>query len=655
MKDCASFRPQNITLTQHLSTVKFKAREICDLKSIQEVAGCFDGVKWDGNSFMALCPCHSDRKQSLKVSIGDNGGIVLHCHAGCETGDILQRVGLNIQDIMPEREAPKKSGFDFQSIVATYEYPNGTRKLRDIYKGFMWQHKAPSGEWVPKRGDAPHVLYHAGGPARGKVYLVEGEKDADNVGRLGLHAVSSENGADKGGKGWYPSYTDELAGLDVVVLPDNDDVGRKYMDGVAAEIDKVAKSVKVLDLTKIMPDLPEKGDVSDMIAHLGPEATLTKLAELEAVTDEWVPFTLSAEATPYTATAAADFGEDQTSFVWYPYIPVGDYTVLMAPGGTGKTYLICGIAAAVSRGEALPGDLKPGAPHNVLIISAEDRGELLKRRLQASGADLSRVLILDCMASEGLNFTDGYSTFKATIQAYKPALVVIDPWHGFVGADADLNKVNAVRPIFQKLANVAKACECGLILVSHVNKRAQGENVNNAATGSTDFINAARSALYVIFDEQNDDARIMVHTKSNYARHGRSVIFSISNGGISWDGFSDIDRQTMEEAARSRKTPGEVVKGKAFRDGTKDLLIRALDDAAIPFDDVRFTYEGFKRKYGGDVFGTYQPKRILDEVVPDMIAHGYEIITGKQVRDGDNKGNGFVIHPVSTPPDQMSI
>ena len=130
-------------MTQHLSTVKFKAREICDLKSIQEVAGCFDGVKWDGNSFMALCPCHSDRKQSLKVSIGDNGGIVLHCHAGCETGDILQRVGLNIQDIMPEREAPKKSGFDFQNIVATYEYPNGARKLRDIYKGFMWQHKAP--------------------------------------------------------------------------------------------------------------------------------------------------------------------------------------------------------------------------------------------------------------------------------------------------------------------------------------------------------------------------------------------------------------------------------------------------------------------------------------------------------------------------------
>lgn len=354
---------------------------------------------------------------------------------------------------------------------------------------------------------------------------------------------------------------------------------------------------------------------------------------------------------------ASDFGEDRTTWVWWPYIPVGDYTVLMAPGGTGKTYFMCGIAAAVSKGNQLPGDIKPKGPGNVLIISAEDRGELLRKRLQACGADLNRVFILDCMDSTGLNFSDGYDHFAATVAECDPALVVIDPWHGFVGERADLNKVNAVRPIFQKLANIAKSCECGMILVSHVNKRQQTENVNNAATGSTDFINAARSALYLIFDEEDDDARIMIHTKSNYARYGRSVIFTFDSGGISWGGFSEIDRQTMEEAARSRKTPGEVVKGKAFRDGTKDLLIRALDDAVNPFTDVKFTYDGFKAVYGGDVFGTFQPKRILDEVAPEMRGRGYDIITGKQVRDGENKGNGFWIHPVNLPgpPEQMPM
>ena len=58
----------------------------------------------------------------------------------------------------------------------------------------------------------------------------------------------------------------------------------------------------------------------------------------------------------FIARSAYEFGEDKTEFVWYPYIPVGDYSVLMADGGTGKTILCCGIAAAISKGEALPGD-----------------------------------------------------------------------------------------------------------------------------------------------------------------------------------------------------------------------------------------------------------------------------------------------------------
>lgn len=360
--------------------------------------------------------------------------------------------------------------------------------------------------------------------------------------------------------------------------------------------------------------------------------------DLERYADE-----INSGLTRYTAKMAAEFGEDITSFVWFPFIPVGDYTVLMAPGGTGKTYYICGIAAAISKGYALPGDERK-QPGTVLIISAEDRGELLKKRLMASGADLNKVFILDCQASEGLNFTDGYAVFKETIKAYSPRLVVIDPWHGFIGAGVDINKVNAVRPVFQRLANIAKECHCGMVLISHVNKRSQGENVNNAATGSTDFVNASRSALYIIFDENDSDRRIVVHTKSNYARYGDSVCFRIEDGGIVWDGFSDIDRQTMEQAARQRKTPCEIMHDKENQDSMHTNLIRALLDAGNPFDIVRFTYQGFKEKYGFNVFGNMQPKRALDAVADAMAARGYEVQTGIQVRTGDTKGNGFALH-----------
>lgn len=347
----------------------------------------------------------------------------------------------------------------------------------------------------------------------------------------------------------------------------------------------------------------------------------------------------------FQAKTAAEFGEDVTRFVWYPFIPIGDYTVLMAPGGTGKTYLVCGIAAAISNGLELPGDDPPDdGPQSVLIISAEDRGELLKKRLRASGANLDRVYIIDCMNSVGLNFTEGYDSFRATIMEYKPRLVIIDPWHGFLGADIDINRVNAIRPVFQKLANLAKDCGCGLILISHVNKRAQGENVNHAATGSTDFINAARSALYVIFDEEDEDGRVMIHTKSNYARHGQSVKFRIGlEGGIEWAGFSEITRETMEQAARQRKTPGEVIRNKEERDTINEALVDALMDAANPFDTVRFTYDGFKTQYGMGIFGAMQPKRALDAVADIMAGRGYQLNTGIQVKKDGAKGNGFAI------------
>ena len=314
-------------------------------------------------------------------------------------------------------------------------------------------------------------------------------------------------------------------------------------------------------------------EIDELLRHI-PAAKITKLTQSGMTVEEiWrqtkaainnsEPLRFDGSTVLYNAKSAAAFGECDTRFIWAPYVPVGDYTVLMADGGTGKTILCCGIAAAISRGESLPGDYFGDTQgKTVLLISAEDTGELLKKRLSASGANLERVFILDCLASVGLNFTDGYDEFVDLIQRYKPALAVIDPWHAFIGDNIDINRVNCVRPVFQRLANLAKTCDCGLVLVSHVNKRAQGENANNAATGSTDFINAARSAMRVIFDDEpgRENSRVLVHTKSNYAAPGKSVRYRITeDGGLVWDGFSDITRRTLEDAARWRKTTYEAL------------------------------------------------------------------------------------------------
>ena len=78
---------------------------------------------------------------------------------------------------------------------------------------------------------------------------------------MGLTATTNPLGAGK----WSDIYNPGFAGRDVVILPDNDEPGRKHSSEVSQSLFKTAKSIKILNL----PDLPEKGDVSDWLIAEG--------------------------------------------------------------------------------------------------------------------------------------------------------------------------------------------------------------------------------------------------------------------------------------------------------------------------------------------------------------------------------------------------
>lgn len=357
---------------------------------------------------------------------------------------------------------------------------------------------------------------------------------------------------------------------DVIIIEDNDELGGVFSEHVTEAVKKFAKSITVIPIIRIMKKAPQGADISCVIESYGLENAKERFEDVVAITDPIYVLHVRAKQ-------ASEFGEDNTQFLWYPYLPIGDYSVLMAAGGTGKTFFCCAVAAFVSSGVALPGDDTTGDPERVLIISAEDTGEILKKRLENSGANLDNVFIIDCKNSEDMNFTNAPEEFEQEIMRYRAKLVIIDPWHAFLGANIDINRVNCVRPVFQKIANMAKRCNCAFLLVSHVNKRAQGENANNAATGSADFINASRSAMQIICDESDQDVRYCVHTKSNYAPYGKTVIYRIQNDGVVWDGFSDdITKATIEQAARMKKTVSEIKSKNVEKEETKGKLNEAI-------------------------------------------------------------------------------
>lgn len=245
------------------------------LSALQRTTG--HAPKLNGHGYICHCPAHEDETPSLSISEGDNGKVLLYCHAGCSYEAITAALGL---DRKPATQAPKNGA---RRLVATYSYhaADGVevrQKLRYDPKDFRIRHQGASGEWVYKAGPGPAVLYRLpelqAAITKGEtVFVCEGEKDADRLAALGFVTTCNIEGAASPGQKtkWRKEYTAQLAGAArVILLPDNDEPGRAHMAAVAAAL---KGDVRIVDL----PGLPAKGDVSDW---LNQDHTAEELAAL---------------------------------------------------------------------------------------------------------------------------------------------------------------------------------------------------------------------------------------------------------------------------------------------------------------------------------------------------------------------------------------
>jgi hypothetical protein len=194
---------------------------------------------------------------------------LVHCQAGCAQEAVID--ALRDRDLWPQR-----NGDNTPEAVYTYQDEKG-KPLYEIRRlpGKRFLAYLPGAD-RPGIGDTRRVLYHlpevlAVSPET-TVFVVEGEKDADNLAGVGLVATTAPFGAESK---WLPSYSGSPRGRRVCILPDNDDPGRSHAAQVAASLAGVAAEVRVLAL----PDLSEKGDVSDWLAAGHTADELVRLAQ----------------------------------------------------------------------------------------------------------------------------------------------------------------------------------------------------------------------------------------------------------------------------------------------------------------------------------------------------------------------------------------
>lgn len=254
--------------------------------TLQELLQRFKNPKPTTGGYQACCPAHDDRKASLSIKQGDRG-VVLFCHAGCETREVCAAVGIEIKDLFDE-PLEKVNGHhgangngSKPNIVATYDYRDSPDHLlyqvvRFEPKDFRQRRPDGHGGWVWNLQHIPRVLYRlpdllAADPDD-HVFIVEGEKDVDALRALGLVATCNVGGAGK----WRDDYSTHLDGRVCIVLPDNDEPGENHANQIRLSLLKRAPGaiVRILNL----PGLPEKGDVTDWLAAGGTADALRDLA-----------------------------------------------------------------------------------------------------------------------------------------------------------------------------------------------------------------------------------------------------------------------------------------------------------------------------------------------------------------------------------------
>jgi hypothetical protein len=356
---------------------------------------------------VGCCPFHPDKTPSFFVN--DEKGVYL-CRGCKATGDVFNFV-MSDQGVSLKEAAQILSGGDAGTnakptapTIYTYQNADGStafRVHRNAEKGFScsrpngiggWEWKKP-GVVVPYR--LPELL---AADLDQPVFIVEGEKDADNLAALGCVTTTNPFGAGK----WPATFASYLAERDVVILPDNDQPGRDHAEDVAKKIAGIARSVVVVNL----PGLPAKGDVSNWIEAGG---TIDGLFEIIAASPPWSARASSQEPAngkpqrKFGSLSASALGAKKFAPVRYviPGLLPEGLALLAGKPKFGKSYAALDLCIAVSTGGMALGVVQCEAG-DALYCALEDPERRLRDRIREMlplGEDMPERLFIETVAS----------------------------------------------------------------------------------------------------------------------------------------------------------------------------------------------------------------------------------------------------------------
>jgi len=472
---------------------------------------------------MVHCLFHDDRNPSLSINM-EKG--LWRCHAGCGEGGILdfeekfsncdrQTAKATVAELMGEKQLFSRA----QKPEAIYPYHDAQgrvvfEKVRYPGKRFLQRRPTDKGGYDYKLGDLKKPLYRLPGLlVANEIFVCEGEKDADNV--LAAFAkeklpesvrIAATTNFDGAGK-WKEHYGPFFAGKKVVIFPDQDEIGRKHAEQVAASLFPFACGIKVVNL----PGLPDKGDVSDFLEH---HSAADLVAEIKK-TPQWCPSDSRRKLFVSAATFVSQAPE-QVDWLVEGIIERGANGFFSAVPKGGKSWAAVDLAISLALGCNWLGFRVPEAVR-VAVISREDNPSLTAWRIRhlsacRRGVNLglldtnlyvnSRQQSPELMLDNPEQMTE----LLADLRSLKPRFAIFDVFNVLHCADENDNQ--EMRTILRQLSTIQAEIGCGIGVVHHYNKADQG-SMTQRLRGSSAIAGWAEWLIGISMADENTKTRRM--------------------------------------------------------------------------------------------------------------------------------------------------
>ena len=454
--------------------------------------------KSSGSNWHARCPAHEDQKPSLSVAAGDNGCVLVKCHAGCEAADVIAALGLAPRDLFTNgnADAPRQ-------VAETYDYRDEKgaplfQVVRTNPKGFYCRRPDGGGGWINDMKGVRRVIYRLpdliaalrDAPEDGcVVHVPEGEKDVARLSSLGFPATTNPGGAGK----WGPGYAEQLRAVgaeEVVIFPDNDHPGDAHARQVASACAKAGLRVKIARLPGLPPLRPSHGeDVSDWL-DMG-----NGHDQLAEVIRQAPPFSASEHGTAPTGSDSLalvplgtllDEPDEVEDWLVDQLLPAGGLSLLAGKPKAGKSTEARSLAMCVARGTTYLGrTAKQGA---VFYLALEEKKSQVRAHFERMGGK-AEDSILTFVASMP---EDGLAQLEAATRKQRPALIIVDT---LIRATRlkDANDYAQVSLALEPYLNLARETGAHILLVHHMGKGERGGG--DAILGSTALFATVDTAL----------------------------------------------------------------------------------------------------------------------------------------------------------------